>query len=215
MYSPQQHEETRLDVLHALIRKYPLGAWVMLGDGELLANHIPFLLDPTRGEFGTLVGHVARANPVWKTGAQPIPSTIIFQGPQTYISPSWYPSKHEHGKAVPTWNYAVVHAQGQPQFIDDHRWLFEHLSKLTDEHEASQALPWKIDDAPRDFTEKLMNAIVGVEIPIQRILGKWKTNQNRPESDKFGVVAGLLGKGDQQSKAMAELVKQHVEIAPQ
>jgi transcriptional regulator len=211
MHNPPLHEETRLDILHALIRTYPLGAWVMLGDGELLANHIPFLLDPTRGEFGTLVGHVARANPVWKTSAQPIPSTIIFQGPQTYISPSWYPSKHEHGKVVPTWNYAVVHAQGQPRYIDDHHWLFEQLGKLTDTHEASQALPWKIDDAPRDFTDTLMSAIVGVEIPIQRIAGKWKTNQNRSDADKLGVVAGLLTKGDQQSTAMAALVRQHTD----
>lgn len=213
MYSPQQHEETRLDVLHALMRAYPLGTWVMLGEGELLANHIPFALDPTRGEFGTLVGHVARANPIWKTARQSIPGTIIFQGPQTYISPSWYPSKHEHGKAVPTWNYAVVHVQGQPTFIDDRGWLHQQLGKLTDEHEAAQKLPWKIDDAPPDFTEKLLREIVGVEIPILRIVGKWKTNQNRPESDKLGVIAGLWGKGDQQSRAMAALVKQHVDDA--
>ena len=210
MYVPKLHEETRLEVLHALVRTHPLGTWVVVGDGELLANHIPFFIDPSRGEFGTLVGHVARANPVWQSVPGPIASVVAFQGPQTYISPSWYPSKHEHGKAVPTWNYAVVHVQGHPEFVEDRDWLYEHINLLTNEHEASQTLPWKVDDAPPDFTEKLMGAIVGVEIPIQRIEGKWKTSQNRPEHDKLGVVAGLLGKGDQESETMASLVRKHI-----
>ena len=210
MYVPMLHEETRLEVLHALVRTHPLGTWVVVGDGELLANHIPFFLDSSRGEFGTLVGHVARANPVWQSAPGPIACVVAFQGPQTYITPSWYLSKHEHGKTVPTWNYAVVHVQGYPRFIEDRDWLYEHLNQLTNEHEASQVLPWKVDDAPPDFTEKLIGAIVGVEIPIQRIEGKWKTNQNRPEHDKVSVVAGLLEKGDQESTAMASLVRQHI-----
>ena len=143
-------------------------------------------------------------------GSPPQARLVAFQGPQTYITPSWYLSKHEHGKTVPTWNYAVVHVQGYPRFIEDRDWLYEHLNQLTNEHEASQVLPWKVDDAPPDFTEKLIGAIVGVEIPIQRIEGKWKTNQNRPEHDKVGVVAGLLEKGDQESTAMASLVRQHI-----
>jgi len=212
MYVPKFHEETRLDVIHALIRSYPLGTWVVKGADELVVNHIPFLLDPSRGEFGTLVGHVARANPVWHIAANEIPCVVAFQGPQVYITPSWYPSKHEHGKAVPTWNYAVVHAHGQPTYIEDRDWLYQHLTQLTNEHESSQALPWKIDDAPADFTDKLLAAIVGIEIPIQRLLGKWKTNQNRPEHDKLGVVAGLRGKNEQASNAMAALVMSHVEL---
>ena len=210
MYLPKIHEETRLDVLHGLIREHSLGTWVAADETELNVNHIPFVIDSSRGEFGTLVGHVARANPVWKAPANTLPSVIIFRGPQTYITPSWYPSKHEHGKAVPTWNYAVVTAHGLPAFIEDPAWLYGHLSDLTDKHEASQALPWKIGDAPQEFTDKLIAAIVGVEIPIQRIEGKWKTNQNRPEQDKIGVVAGLLGKGDDDSVAMASLVRSHI-----
>ena len=210
MYIPKQHEEFDLSVLHALIRAHPLGTWVTQSDGELLANHIPFLIDPARGEHGTLVGHVARANPVWKSFSSTINSVVIFQGAESYITPSWYPSKHEHGKAVPTWNYAVVHGHGIPQAIEDRDWLLEHLTQLTNTHEAEQALPWKVSDAPQDFTERLMQAIVGIEIPIARLVGKWKVSQNRPEPDKIGVVAGLLSRGDSQSKTMASLVRKHV-----
>lgn len=210
MYLPRIHEETRLEVLHSLIRTHPLGTWVEAGEAELVVNHVPFVLDQTIGELGTLRGHVARANPVWQAPSRPLPGVVTFRGPQAYITPSWYPSKHEHGKAVPTWNYAVVTVHGRPRFIEDSSWLYRHLAELTDTHEASQALPWKIDDAPADFTEKLVRAIVGVEIPIVRIEGKWKTNQNRPEPDKLGVVAGLLGKGDDESAAMANLVRQHL-----
>jgi len=208
MYMPKHHEETRLGVLHALIRSHPLGAWVVPGRGELIANHIPFLLDTTRGEYGTLVGHVARANPIWQIDDGPVPSVVIFQGAESYITPSWYPSKQEHGKAVPTWNYAVVHVHGQPSFIEDREWLYAHVGRLTGEHEARQADPWHVEDAPADFTEALLRAIVGVEIRIQRIEGKWKTSQNRPARDRQGVVDGLLGKGDAHAAAMAELVQQ-------
>ena len=210
MYVPKQHEEFDLSVLHALIKAHPLGTWVTQSDGELLANHIPFLIDPARGEHGTLVGHVARANPVWKSFSSTINSVVIFQGAESYITPSWYPSKHEHGKAVPTWNYAVVHGHGIPRAIEDCDWLLEHLTQLTNTHEAQQALPWKVSDAPQEFTERLMQAIVGIEIPIAKLVGKWKVSQNRPEPDKIGVVAGLLHRGDSQSKAMASLVRKHL-----
>lgn len=209
MYMPKHHEETRLDVLQALIRAHPLGVWVVLGDGELIANHIPFLLDTKRGERGTLVGHLARANAVWQTAPGPIPSVVTFQGPQTYITPAWYASKLEHGRAVPTWNYAVVHVHGRPTFIEDRDWLYAHVNQLTNEHESGQAHPWQVEDAPADFTEALVGAIVGVEIPIQRIEGKWKTSQNRPERDRQGVMAGLLAKGDSESAAMAALVHKY------
>ena len=210
MYVPKQHEEFDLSVLHALIKAHPLGTWVTQSDGELLANHIPFLIDPARGEHGTLVGHVARANPVWKSFSSTINSVVIFQGAESYITPSWYPSKHEHGKAVPTWNYAVVHGHGIPRAIENRDWLLEHLTQLTNTHEAEQALPWKVSDAPQEFTERLMQAIVGIEIPIVKLVGKWKVSQNRPEPDKIGVVAGLLNRGDSQSIAMASLVRKHV-----
>ena len=208
MYLPKIHEETRLDVRHALIREHPLATWVTVDDGELVVNHIPFHLEPSRGEQGTLVGHVARANPIWKT-ASALPHALVFRGPQAYVTPNWYPSKHEHGKAVPTWNYVIVTVHGAPRFSDDRAWLRGQLDKLTNDHEASQTSPWRIDDAPADFTEKMLAAIVGVEIPIDRIQGKWKTSQNRPDADKLGVLAGLNGKGDDEARAMAALVREH------
>lgn len=211
MYVPRIHEENRLDVLHSLIAAHPLGAWVEAGEAELLVNHVPFVLDPSRGKYGTLMGHVARANPVWKAARASVAGVVTFRGPQTYVTPSWYPSKHQHGKAVPTWNYAVVVAHGRPRFIEERDWLYAHLRELTETHEQSQALPWSLDDAPPDFTETLVTAIVGVEIPIERLEGKWKTSQNRPQQDKLGVVAGLLGRGDDESAAMAGLVRQHID----
>jgi len=213
MYVPKQHEETDLSVLHTLIKTHPLGTWVTQCEGALIANHIPFLLEPARGKYGTLVGHIARANPVWKTFSTSIRSVVIFQGAETYITPSWYPSKHETGKAVPTWNYAVVHAHGLPRIIENREWLLAHLTQLTDEHEAEQALPWKISDAPLDFIDRLMQAIVGIEIPIDQLVGKWKVSQNRPEPDKLGIVAGLLSRNEMQDKEMAKMVNQHVSLA--
>ncbi|KRA83407.1 FMN-binding negative transcriptional regulator [Altererythrobacter sp. Root672] len=210
MYLPKIHEETRPDVLHALIRAHPLGTWVEAGADELVVNHLPFVLDTGSGEFGTLRGHVARANPVWKGVAGTPPGVVTFRGPQTYITPSWYPSKREHGKAVPTWNYTVVTVHGRPRFIEEREWLYEHLGQLTELQETGQDVPWALEDAPADFIDKMVGAIVGVEIPISRIEGKWKTSQNRAEADKLGVVAGLLGKGDDESAAMANLVRQHI-----
>ena len=210
MYLPKTFEETRLAVLHELIRSHPLGTWVSAGAAELDVQHIPFLLDSACGEFGTLYGHVARANPIWKSTGNALPDVVIFRGPQTYITPSWYPSKHLHGKDVPTWNYAVVAAHGRPKFIHDPAWLHAHLRNLSDEQEAAQAVPWSIDDAPADYIDKLVAAVVGVAIPIERIEGKWKTSQNRQEADKMGVVAGLLAKGSDEAKAMASLVRDQI-----
>lgn len=210
MYVPKHNEEPDVAVLHSLIKAHPLATWVTHGDGELLANHIPFLLDPTRGEMGTLVGHVARTNPVWHSFSNAIHSVFVFQGAETYITPSWYPSKHAHGKAVPTWNYAVVHAHGLPRSVEDRAWLLQHVSQLTDANEAEQALPWKVSDAPQAYIDRLLQAIVGLEIPIAKLVGKWKVSQNRPEPDKLGVVAGLLGRGDARSREMASLVNAHV-----
>ena len=210
MYVPKLHEELDVSVLHALVKAHPLGAWVTYSDAELIANHIPFLLDSTRGKHGTLVGHVARANRVWQSYSTTVNSVVVFQGVETYITPSWYPSKHAHGKAVPTWNYAVVHAHGLPRVIEEREWLLAHLSQLTDVHEAEQALPWRVSDAPPDFIDRLLQVIVGIEIPIEKLIGKWKVSQNRPEPDKLGVVAGLLTRDDERSRQMAKLVKQHV-----
>lgn len=210
MYLPKHFEETDPRVLHALIDAHPLGAWVTLGDDGLLVNHLPFLLDAGRGPHGTLVGHVARANPVWRSFSTTLDSVIVFQGAEAYVTPSWYPSKRAHGKVVPTWNYAVVHAHGMPRAIEDPAWLLELVTRLTDRHEAARAAPWKVSDAPADFTARLVETIVGIEIPVARLVGKWKVSQNRPEADKSGVADGLLDRGDAVSAEMAALVKRHL-----
>lgn len=210
MYVPKHHEEKDVCVLHSLIKSHPLATWVTQGDGELIVNHIPFYLDSARGEHGTLVGHVAKENRVWQLFSATVNSVIVFQGAETYITPSWYPSKHTGGQAVPTWNYAVVHAHGLPHAIDDPVWLLQHLNQLTNEHETEQVFPWKVSDAQPDFTERLLQLIVGIEIPISKLVGKWKVSQNRPDSDKIGIVAGLLASDDGQSKEMAFLINQHV-----
>jgi len=207
VYIPKHFAETDSAVLFALIRAHPLGAWVVSADGQLVVNHIPFLVDPARGEHGTLVGHVARANPVWRTLATAAPSVVIFQGPEAYISPSWYPAKREHGRVVPTWNYAVVHAHGQPRAIEDRDWLLQFVRNLTDAHEATQIAPWKVADAPADYIEKNLGAIVGIEIAISRLEGKWKTSQNHPVANRKGVVEGLRQQLDERSAAMARLVE--------
>lgn len=209
MYLPKHHEETDLATLHALIEAQPLGSWATLGEGELLLNPMPFLLDRSRGRFGTLVGHVARANPAWRSCSRSVASVVAFHGPQSYITPSWYPSKQAHGKVVPTWNYAVVHAHGLPQVIDDAAWLRRHVGQLTDRHEAGRAAPWQVADAPADYIATLLGAIVGLEIPIDRLVGKWKVSQNRPAADRLGVVAGLQAQGDEEARGMAALVARH------
>jgi transcriptional regulator len=209
MYIPKHFAETDVSVLHALIKSHPLATWVTQAGGELVANHIPFLLDPAQGELGTLVGHVARANPVWQTFPKTVNSLLVFQGAEAYITPSWYPSKQAHGKAVPTWNYAVVHAHGMPRIVEDRDWLLQHVSQLTNTHEANQPLPWKVADAPLDYIERMLEAIVGIEIPIATLIGKWKVSQNRPEADKQGVIEGLGAQRNAGALDMAALVKSH------
>ena len=210
MYVPEHFAEINPAALHALIRAHPLGTWVTAGDDGLVANHVPFLLDPARGEHGTLIAHVARANPIWRTFSATLPSLVVFQGAASYVSPSFYPSKRAHGKVVPTWNYAVVHAYGTPRAIEDRDWLRKHLGVLVSVHESREAVPWQISDAPADFIDGLLRLIVGIEIPLTRLVGKWKVSQNRPEADKAGVVAGLAARDDAPSNAMAELVRRHL-----
>lgn len=205
MYLPKHFEETRVEVLHGLIRAHPLGALVTTGASGLEANHVPFEIDPDPAPFGTLRGHVARANPVWRDGVGD--ALVIFQGPELYVSPSWYPSKQEGGKVVPTWNYAVVHAHGALRAIDDAAWLRAFVTRLTDRHEGRRAAPWKVTDAPADYVDKMLTAIVGIELPIARIAGKWKVSQNRPAADRAGVIAGLEADGDDAARAMAAAVR--------
>ena len=210
MYIPKHFEERDIGVLHALVRAHPLGAWVTHVDDMLQVNHIPFLVDSTRGEHGTLVGHVARANAIWQSFSSDIESVVIFQGPQTYITPSWYASKREHGKVVPTWNYALVHAYGVPQAIEDKAWLLAHVTALSTFHESERTDPWSVFDAPADYIDTMLKSIVGIEIPITSIAGKWKTSQNKSRPDKLGTIAGLRERGDEAALKMAALVEQHV-----
>lgn len=197
MYLPKQFEETDRDTLHALMRAHPFATWVTQTDAGPLVNHLPLMLDAGRGEHGTLVGHVARANPVWREFSKSTPSVMIFQGAQAYISPSWYPSKREHGKVVPTWNYALVHAHGRPRVIDDRDAVLSIVARLTDVHEAGFSVPWKVSDAPADYVDQMLRAIIGIELPIERLVGKWKTSQNRSASDRQGVADGLNALGTQ------------------
>ena len=206
MYVATHNEERDIPTLHALINAHPLGTWVTQGDGELIANHVPFLIDPTRGPNGTLLCHVARANPLWQSFSTSVDSVVIFQGPQAYISPSWYASKRIHGKVVPTWDYAVVHAHGMPRAIEDRDWLLTFVSRLTDTQESTEAQRWKVTDAPHDYIDRLLQRIVGIEIPVSKLIGKWKVNQNSPEADKLGTVNGLMAREDAEAAQVAALV---------
>lgn len=204
MYNPSHFVEDRPHVLHALMAAHPLATLIHRDGQELVANHIPLMFEPTPG-VGRLVGHVARANPFWQA-AQAQELLVVFQGPQAYISPNWYPSKADHGKVVPTWNYAVVHAYGQLQAVEDATAIRGIVARLTRVHEATNDKPWTIDDAPADFTTQLLNAIVGIEITLSRIEGKWKVSQNRAAADRAGVAAGLIGRDGDAARAMAQLV---------
>jgi transcriptional regulator len=206
MYQPKQFEETRPEVMHAFIRRQPLGALVVPTAEGLEVNHIPFLVvDDNVGPLGLLEGHVARANPLWQRAAGQ--AVAIFQGPDHYITPSWYPSKEESGgKAVPTWNYVVVHAHGTPRFIDDAGWLRGHVERLVATHEAGRATPWRVTDAPADYIEKLLGQIVGFQLPVTRLEGKWKLGQNRADADRAGMVRGLHDEGHPTAVALAELI---------
>jgi transcriptional regulator len=191
MYVPEHFAEPRVEVLHELIRDRPLATLVTLGSTGLNANHLPLLLDAEPAPFGTLRGHVARSNPVWTDIATEVDALAVFHGPDAYITPSWYATKVETGKVVPTWNYAVVHACGRLRVVEDPLWLRANLDALTRQHEASFAEPWQVSDAPVDFTERLMAAVVGIEILVTRLTGKWKVSQNQPQRNRIGVVQGL------------------------
>ena len=211
MYIPKFNEEKDVSKLHTHIEWNPRGAWTAIGDDNIVANHIPFLLHRNEGELGTLVVHVARANNIWQGFSTKKDSLVIFQGEQSYMSPNWYPSKHEDGKGVPTWWYMVAHAHGIPKIIEDPEWLLRHVNELTDTHESRQASPWKVSDAPEDFIDMLVGGIVGIEIEITELRGKWKLDQNRSEADKVGVIAGLRSTDDPQSHGIAEKLAQQLE----
>lgn len=214
MYVNPLHRLTDRETLFALMESHPLGAWVCHGRDGLVANHVPFQLDRSRGPFGTLIGHVSRANSVWRDLASAGPSVVLFQGAQAYITPGWYPGKEEHGEVVPTWNYAVAHAHGVARVVDDRNWVFDMLRRLTEVHEAPRPSPWSISDAPAPFMDKMLRAIVGIEIPINRLEGKLKASQDEAMPDRLGTVRGLREQACDRARAMASLVQSAIDSEP-
>lgn len=211
MYVNPLNRLTDRDTLFALMASHPLGAWVCHGRAGLVANHLPFLLDRGRGPCGTLIGHVSRANPVWRELGPANPCVVMFQGPQAYITPGWYPGKAAHGEVVPTWNYVVAHAHGVARAIEDRDWIFDMLRRLTETHEAARTLPWSVSDAPAPFMERMMRAIVGIEIPIDRLEGKRKVSQDEAMPDRLGTVRGLRAQSCETARAMAALVQDAID----
>ncbi len=195
MYIPAHFAESRPEVLHDLIRRHPLGMLVTLGAAGLDANHLPFELDAASGSLGKLGGHVARANPVWEQLRDGDEVMVVFRAGDAYISPNWYPSKHEQHRQVPTWNYMVAHAHGRVRIVDDERFVRGIVGRLTKTHEASQPMPWKMADSPREFIDGLLAAIVGIEIEITRLEGKSKLSQNKEARDLRGAIEGLEAAG--------------------
>lgn len=207
MYLPKAFEESRTEVLHAFVRAHPLAAIVMHVDGELCADHIPLILQPHRAPNGLLLGHVARANPLWLRAGDGAACLAVFRGVDHYISPNGYATKAQTGKVVPTWNYETVHVNGTIRAIDDRAWLRGFLETLTQEHERTQPRPWRIDDAPADYVETMLGAIVGIEITVQRMTGKAKLSQNQPAENRRSLVAALRSAGDSASTAMADAIE--------
>jgi transcriptional regulator len=207
MYIPRANEEKRVSVMHGLIVAHPLGALVTVGAAGLVASHIPMVLEDDGSPFGMLRAHISRANTQWRDFTPTVEALAMFAGDHHYISPTWYPGTKEHGKEVPTWNYAVVHAYGPLKVTEDEHWLLAHLNRLTNIHEASSPVPWKVSDAPEPFIRSLLKGIIGLEISIQRLEGKWKVSQNRTDRERTGVIEGLTKLNTPESLAMKALVE--------
>jgi transcriptional regulator len=209
MYQPDHFRVDDIAEMHALMRARPLATLVSAGELGLYATHLPTVLKP-EGPFGTIECHLARANPHWKDLAAGSEALMIFQGPDAYITPNWYPSKAEHGKTVPTWNYAAVHAYGRPAVMQDAAWLRRHVGELTDQQERSEAVPWKVSDAPERYVDVMLRGIVGFRFEIARLEGKWKMSQNREMRDRAGTAQGLARRGVGGDAQVAAQVARHV-----
>jgi transcriptional regulator len=206
IYLPPHFEQTDPAQVADLIAAFPLATIVTSSGGELVANHIPMQFSSAPGESGSLQGHIARNNDLWRMDVTGLESLAIFQSPDAYISPNWYPGKAEHHRVVPTWNYAVVHVYGNLVFHDDEKWLRGVIGKLTKSSEASQPQPWYMGEAPRDFLKEQLGMIVGVELQITRIIAKWKMSQNRTETDRSGVIAALETTASPTARWIAETI---------
>ncbi|ANT51593.1 FMN-binding negative transcriptional regulator [Mesorhizobium amorphae] len=212
MYQPPHFQETRQDVLHGLVRAHPLGLLISNGAEGPVANAIPFLLDAEIGTKGRLRAHLAKANPQWRQLAEnpASPVLVVFQGADAYVTPSWYETKRETGKVVPTWNYAIVQVRGTVKVIEDQAWLAQQIAELTASQEGSREAPWAVTDAPAGFIQSQIKGIIGLEIEITDISGKWKVSQNRPVADRVGVAEGLESEAPSASAPdMAELVRSY------
>jgi transcriptional regulator len=208
MYTPKAFEVTDLALLHAAMKQSELATLVTMTTHGLVATHLPLLLDETKGEYGTLAGHVSRANLQWRETDTNAEALIIFLGPDTYVSPSWYPAKQETGRVVPTWNYAAIHVYGRLTFYEDPEWLRNMVTELTKRHEASFPAPWQVTDAPAVYIDSQLKAIVGFEFRILRLEGKQKFNQNRSVEDRLGVMEGLRKLGEERKTEVAELIEE-------
>ncbi len=207
MYVPPHFEISNPEVLHDLIVHHPLGVLVTQSESGLNANHIPFELDATGSTHGILRAHVARNNAVWQLSTNGDEVLVVFQAEDAYISPNWYPSKHETHQQVPTWNYRVVHAYGRITIHDDEKYVRALVGRLTKKHEANQPKPWKMSDAPRDYMEMMVKSIVGIEIEITRMIGKFKLSQNRENRDRLNAGQVLVEQGNEVlGKAMLDVV---------
>jgi transcriptional regulator len=208
MYNPSSFAEHDVAVMHDFIEAHPFGALVTASPSGLFATHLPLVLDRQVGPHGTLQGHIARANPHHEVAGDGSEALVLFTGADSYVTPSMYASKARHGKVVPTWNYVAVHAHGTLRFVREPDALRVHLARLTARHETSRRQPWSITDAPADYIEKQLGAIIGVEIEIARLEGKWKMSQNRPAEDVDGVIEGLSASDDPREREVAEIVRE-------
>ncbi len=206
MYVPSHFQETRVPELHAAIRRIAFGTLVSQGPDGLFASHVPMLIDPEPAPYGTLLGHIARANPHGEI--RDADALAIFLGPNSYVTPSWYATKRANGKVVPTWNYIAVHASGKLRFFDDATRLLGIVTRLTDTHEAPRADRWKVTDAPESYVAGMLRAIIGFELPIDRLEGKFKLSQNRPEEDRAGVLEGLAREGGPAEAAVLDVMNE-------
>ena len=203
MYCPAAFRQDDLPSLHAQIQSSGLAIVTSTGAQGLQASHLPLLLEPGEGEFGTLYGHFARANPHWRDLADGAEALVVFSGSEAYVHPGWYPAKAEHGKVVPTWNYIAVHARGPVELIEEPERLLQIVSRLSERHEAGRPQPWAVSEAPAEYLDAMLRAIVGFALPIRQLEGKWKLGQNRPAADQRGVHDGLAASPEPGARALA------------
>ncbi|MCF6326866.1 MAG: FMN-binding negative transcriptional regulator [Devosiaceae bacterium] len=214
MHQIPQFQEINLEFQHDHIRKNPFATVISMESGSIIVNHFPLVLCDTRAGKGTLQGHVARANTFWKNFDQATDVMAVFHGLDHYITPTYYPSKAQHDKVVPTWNYAVVHASGPLRIIQDKDWLLKHLTELTNKQEQENEVPWSVNDAPQKFVDIQLRGIVGFEIPISKIVGAMKMSQNKNEQDATGVVQGLRAIGSIDGHEVAKIVERNLKNRP-